>query len=557
MNNLTRKALIFALAMVVVAATGWFGRKAYKKYTEKRLLAQANQYFEKRDLRNAALCLQRTLQINPMSVGASDQMARMMEAVGAPSALSWRIRAAQLEPHKTERRLAWAETALKLGDLKSAEEALGGVDDKTRATAVYHKLKGALAWAKIDGPEAEKEYSEALRLEPANQAVLLNLATIHLSSTNSEVAQRGRTMMETMTTNADLRLPALRQLVAYAEGKQDLPMAVAYAKRILDDKQVIFSDKLTYVTLLRAEKSADYAPYLASLKEEAGQSPPETFGLGEWLMRYDGPTNTLSWLRSLPAGIQTNQPVPLLVSDCLLVEKDWNGILAAIDNQDWSELQYYRYALEALANRSLDESAAATAAWQKAVRLAGTRLDRLTKLAKVTAAWGWDTEEIKLLETITGQFPKEKWAVQSLIAEYYKAGNTRQISTLLAKLAAADPANYQLKNNLANVSLLQKSDLDQAYKLAKEAYESTPDNPFFATTYAYSLLLQNKKQQAVTVVEKVKPEFLRIPSVAAYYGVVEAQCGNKTAAREPLQRADAATLLPEEKELVHNALARL
>jgi tetratricopeptide (TPR) repeat protein len=552
MNNLTRKALIFALAMAVVAAAGWFGRKTYKRYTEKRLLAQANQYFEKQDLRDASLCLQRTLQINPISVGASEQMARMMETVGAPSALSWRIRTAQLDPHEMEHRLAWAETALKVGDVKSTEEALGGVDEKTKATAVYYKLRGALAWAKGSGSEAEKEYNEALRLEPANQAVLLNLATIHLASTNADVAQRGR-----MSTNATLRMTVLRQLVTYAEARKDLPMAAGYARQILNDKQAVFSDKLSYLTLLRAQNSRDFPPYLSTLKEEAGQSSPQTFGLGEWLMRAEGPTNTLTWLRSLPMTIQTNQPVPMLISDCLLAQKDWNGILALIDKQDWGEMQWYRYALEALAYRSLDESAASTGAWQKAVRLVGTRLDHLAKLSQVAGAWGWDSEQVKLLETITVQFPKEKWAVQALMTQYYKGGNTKQISALITKLAAADPANNQLKNNLAVISLLQKSDLDKAYKLAKEAYDTTPDNPFFATTYAYSLLLQNKKQEAMTVVEKVKPEFLKNPSVAAYYGVVEAQCGNKNAARAPLERADAAMLLPEEKELVHNALAQL
>jgi predicted Zn-dependent protease len=557
MNNLTRKGLIFALAMVVVAATGWFGRKAYKKYSERRLLTQANQYFEKHDFRNTALCLQRTLQINPMSAGASDQMARMMEAVGAPSALSWRSRTAQLEPHKMEHRLDWAETALRLGDLKSAEEALGGVDDKTKATAVYCKLRGALAWAHNDAPVAEKLYNEALRLEPANQAVRLNLATIYLASTNADVAQRGLSMMEAMTTNATLRATAFRQLVAFAETRKDLPMAVSYAAQLLNDKQAEFSDKLTYLSLLRAQKSKDFAPYLASLKEEARQSSPQSFGLGQWLVRTEGTTNTLTWLRTLPLTVQTNQPVPLLISDCLMAQEDWSGLLALLDKQDWGELQCYRCALEALAARHLDQSAASTAAWEKAVRLAGTRLDRLTRLSQVAGVSGWDAEQVKLLETITAQFPKENWAAQALMAQYYKAGNTRRISALVIKLAAADPANDQFKNNLALIFLLQKSDLDKACKLAKEAYDSTPDNPFFATTYAYALVLQNKKQEAVTVVEKVKPEFLKNPSVAAYYGVVEAFCGNKTAAREPLQRADAATLLPEERELVHSALAQL
>ena len=56
MNSLTKKLLIFALVMTALGAAGWFGRKAYKSATERRLVAQSNQYLEKKDARNAVLC---------------------------------------------------------------------------------------------------------------------------------------------------------------------------------------------------------------------------------------------------------------------------------------------------------------------------------------------------------------------------------------------------------------------------------------------------------------------------------------------------------------------
>jgi len=46
----------------------------------------------------------------------------------------------------------------------------------------------------------------------------------------------------------------------------------------------------------------------------------------------------------------------------------------------------------------------------------------------------------------------------------------------------------------------------------------------------------------------VKPEYLEIPSVSVYYGLVQAQSGQKAVAKAPLERAAAATLLPEEKD---------
>ena len=51
--------------------------------------------------------------------------------------------------------------------------------------------------------------------------------------------------------------------------------------------------------------------------------------------------------------------------------------------------------------------------------------------------------------------------------------------------------------------------------------------------------------------------YLQIPSVAAYYGVVQAQSGHKDVARAPLERAAAAKLLPEENEMVRLARASL
>ena len=55
----------------------------------------------------------------------------------------------------------------------------------------------------------------------------------------------------------------------------------------------------------------------------------------------------------------------------------------------------------------------------------------------------------------------------------------------------------------------------------------------------------------------MKTDYLKNPSIAAYYGIVEAEVGNKMVAKAPLQLAGNAKLLPEEMELVRQASARL
>jgi hypothetical protein len=265
-------------------------------------------------------------------------------------------------------------------------------------------------------------------------------------------------------------------------------------------------------------------------------------------------------LQSLPASTQTNRPVTVLIADCLVQLHDWTALLAWVRKQDWAEANYYRFALESIACFSLnedEEGVAYKAAWQKATRLSLRRLDRLSELARLSAAWGWKNERDDVLREITAEFPKEKWATGLLESSYYQEGNTKALADLLAKCYSADPSDPKLKNDLANVSLLRKSDLNKAYRMAQEVYHAAPDNPFFASTYAYSLLMQDKPAEAVKIISDVKTNYLQIPAVAAYYGVVQARSGHKELALAPLKLAGKAPLLPEEKEMVRVALTQL
>lgn len=560
MNSLMKKMLIFLLVMTMVAAAGWYGRKAYKRATERRALTEAGRYLEKKDLRNAELCLKRALQVNPMSAPASTMMADLLESAHVPAALGWRIRAAQLQPDNITNRLAWAQTAIQLGDLKSAGDALGGQREPAGTSAAYpryQKLSGALAWGLGKRDEAEKHYREALRLEPGNPSIVLNLDTIGLASTNAEVAAAARASLERVATNSEFRAVALRYLMADAVEHKSIPRAKNYSAEIVRDPAATAGDKINYLELLHVAGDASFSSWLASIKQEAAHSPVEAFALGKWMATAENPTNALRWLQTLPQSIQTNQPVPLVMADCYIALKDWKGLVALAERQDWGEANCFRLALVSLGERSMQQEPASQTAWRKALRLASHRLDRLSRLSQAAAGWGWQTESTEILKEIVAEFPKEKWATDQLATRLYAAGNTRELGDLVAKIYAADTSDARSKNNLANIFLLEKADLDKAYRLAREAYDSSPGNPFFASTYAYSLLLQKKPEEALKVSSGIKPEFLQIPSVAAYYGVVQAQSGHKDTAKAPLERAAAAKLLPEENEMVRLAKASL
>ena len=421
MNSLMKKMLIFLLVMGAVAAGGWYGRKAYKKVVERRAVTEAGYYLEKRDATNAVLCLKRALQVNPNSAPASKMMADLLESAGVPAALGWRIRTAQLQPDNVTNRLLWAQTAIKLSDLRSASNALAGLDHLAGTSAAYpkyQKLSGALAWELGKRDEAEKHYQEALRLEPGNPSIVLNLDTIHLTSTNAGVAAAARLSLEKVATNAEFRLVALRYLTADAVSHKSYSKAMNYSAEIIRDPAASVADKIDYLQLLHLANDPGFSTQLASMKQEATHSPVVAFALGKWMAMTVNPADALGWLQTLPPATQTNQPVPLLFADCHIALKDWKGLVAFAEKQDWADGNYLRLALVSLGQRSLQQEPASQANWHKALRLAGHRLDRLSRLSQTTAGWKWDAENTEVLKEIVSEFPKEKWAVDQLVNKF-------------------------------------------------------------------------------------------------------------------------------------------
>lgn len=553
MKSLTKSILVLLLAMAVIGIAGWFGRKAYRRFSENRLVAQARRYSATNDLANSELCLRRALQINPFSLSANRAVADLLEAKGSPFCLEWRKRVVQLEPGNPTNSLVLAETAIKLKDLKSAAQSLESIKGQTTNTAAFCKLAGALAWAEGKNESAEGYYIEALRLEPTNVLNQLNLATIHIASTNTLIADSARATLESLATNNSCRLTALRYLMADAIVHKSPSHAVLFSGSIVKDPNALPSDKIDHLQLLRKADTNAFNAWLTVLQTESAGSSMEAFALAQWMTTAEGPTNTLRWLESLPVGVQTNQPVPLILTDCQVAMQDWDGVLGVVCKENWADANYYRLALESRAERALGQEYTFKAAWNKAVRESMHRLDHLSRLAQITGEWGWKSERAEVLREIVAEFPKAHWASAQLMDQLYATGNTQELKELLSKVYPEEPTNPRLKNALANVSLLRKTELERAYRLSREAYDSLPDDPFIISTYSYALLLQNKPDAALKAVSKLKPEALKIPEVAGYYGVIQAGSGHKDLAKAPLERAETANLLPEEKELVRIA----
>jgi predicted Zn-dependent protease len=223
-------------------------------------------------------------------------------------------------------------------------------------------------------------------------------------------------------------------------------------------------------------------------------------------------------------------------------------------DQKWRDLEFLRFAFLSRASEEEQQELAAAARWRSAVREADNQLGALTALLNMAKSWKRIQAEEDVLLQIGQYYRRERWASRDLERLYLAAGDTRGLNKLYAMRAEYDSTNYVAQNNLAATSLLLNLNLPHAHELAKELYQSHPDDPVITSTYAYSMHLQGRTQAGLTALEKLKPETLELPGVALYYGVLSAASDQPTTAAKYLNLAKKGQLLPEEKALLEEAL---
>jgi predicted Zn-dependent protease len=120
-------------------------------------------------------------------------------------------------------------------------------------------------------------------------------------------------------------------------------------------------------------------------------------------------------------------------------------------------------------------------------------------------------------------------------------------------MSKRNPEDLAIKNDLAATALLLGAQELKPNDLAQEVYRKAPGNPYYASTYAYSLYLQHDNAGALKVMQQLSTQDLQLPSIAGYYGLILKANGNKSEAKAYLNRIATAQLLPEEETLFQQA----
>jgi cellulose synthase operon protein C len=548
------RLVLLALALLLLAGTGiWWGRPAYRDWKERRLLAQAQAFLAKGDLRNASLSARQALSLNPSNLVACQLMAGWAEKAGSPALLDWRRRIAEASP-TPENRLLLASTALRFQ--RPPYPLAAQILDDLRAGAanlpVFHVVAAELALRLKELDAAQVHFQAAARIEPTNELYQLNLAALRLASTNAALAAEGRATLESLRQSTNLGTVALGWLVEDCLRRQDRTAAAAWSAQLVAHPRCTTEARLQHLNLLMPGKGPEFTSYLESFKQRASTNVAEVRSLCAWLIQHERAVEALRWLTNLPPATRTQQPVPLATAEAYVALKDWSAVEGFLAGQRWADLEFMRLAF--LSQAFLQKKAiSAPTLWRSAVRETHDRLGPQVILLNLADSWQRPQDKEDLLWHVYQRHPEERWTLRELARLYQAQGNTRGLNKLFGVLAELDPKDFQARNNLAATSLLLKLDLPKAYELARDLHTERPDDAIIATTYAFALHLRGNTGEGLAVLQKLKPEALEDPPLALYYGVLLSASGQPAQARKYLDLTPPAKLLPEEKQLMDNA----
>jgi predicted Zn-dependent protease len=554
--------LLILFLLVLVLGGAYAGYREYMSMRQVRLIKQARKYVARSDMKRAQLCLRGALAHNPKDLEAWRVMAQLAEASRSPAALMCRSHVVELNPRSLEDRLALAQTASMLHEYATATNALQGVLPKDKKTADYQRTAGMVAKGANHFAEAEMNFLEAARLEPANMDTQLDLAAVRLLGTNTAAYTEARTSLRRLastTTNSALRCAALRGLAVDAMRWKQMDSALAVTKELLLQTNSLFEDRLLLLDVLEDKQDAGFRPALAACQHEAAREQTNIFDLAIWERARISPKESLGWLRSLPANNQTNQPVVELIAECYTATGDWAGLRTFLENQNWAELEFVRHAYLARALRGQNLTSSSRAQWERALKLAGDQRNNLfvkidlVRLLHLAEQFGWRSEREDILWTIVNEFPNENAVVQTLTATLLRSGRTRSLMQLFSQELKRSPSDLSAKNNLAMTALLLDEKEVKPLELSREVYQKQPTNSDFASTYAFALYLRTNNAEALKVLEQLSPRELEDPSVSGCYGLVLQASGHATKARKYLDLTSKALLLPEERLLIEKA----
>jgi predicted Zn-dependent protease len=541
-----------------VAAVAFASYRGYGELRKRNLAQQVQQFVDRGEYGSAVLVARRLLELDTDNIAATRAMADMADASGRAEAVGWRQRIVQLQPSVAGNQIALAKSALRFGQLELVDRALELVPESARNSVAYHQVAGARWLARKQTGTAETHFAAALELDPANEQLALNLATIRLAASDREMSRGARETLKELATRSATRLAALRALSADAVARNDHAEAQKWAPQLKSEPGASYADTLLYFQAVQGSDSA--APALEELKSKAAESPATAAEFITWMNRQGMAVVAAHWSARLPDEIRTVQPVPLAIAESLSFMQDWSALRDSVEGRNWGEFEALRLAVESHALRRLTpwerDSMARQTVWRAALKAAERRPEQLVAVAQLAEGWGYTADAEEAWWKVASSNSNPRAGLAALQRLYKQQQDTRGLLRVAKRALELNPRDLVAANNCASLGLLLTGD-SSARRLAAKLHGEHPANRAFAATHAFGLYTAGKTAEALELMNRLKEEELRHPAIATYYVVMLTESGDLERARAFLPNAQRAMLLPEEQQLLSAATRKL
>ena len=548
-----RRRLVVWLALAALLVVGVAVFFAQKPWRLESLHRDSREALKNGDYTGASLKARRALQIDPNFAPACVTMAEIGEHDRQPDAVTWRERVMQLSGESAETLLAFASTALSFGKISSARAALERVPEKDREREDFLVLAGTIVLEAGDHEEAARLYEKATRLNPGKLEYRLALGRAQCASPDYWTREAGRRLLSELGTHETLGVPALRALVSNCMAHEEFQAALRHAQQLVTLPKHEFSDQVLRLSLLHHTDDEKFSSTLAGIQKEAEANPNEAGALLLWMSRAGLAKDGLEWVQKRTPKLGLSAELRPAIAGCHLTLGDWNALLTITQAGAWKPVEYVRHAYRSRAFREQSEGSFSRTEWTLAVNAATRQADALSWLAQMASEWKWTDEAEQSLWALLDLAPTTRRAIEALEKAYLERNDTTGLRRIAVHLVKTDPADESARNNLALSSLLLNSEPDRAMKIAQDLYTKHPENTAFASTYAFALHCAARTVDGLKILEKLPPQRLEEPAIAAYYGILLAANNSPEKAAKFLEIGRMGNLLLEEKELIEKA----
>jgi hypothetical protein len=543
-----------AVGLAVIAGVGYkyVAKPGYKNWREKRANSIAREHLKNGDYPAALAAARKALQYNQSNVDAWRLAVEITEKQDSPQTFVYQQGLAGVEP-TLENKLKFIRVAVKYRAYPQALDAINKMGPEAANSVEFYELAAQVSQVMRNQTKAKYYLMSLVKLRPDDNKARLDLAQIRLVDGFDDNKPSIRAEIRSLASDPALRIRALTLLLADAVQTKNATDSLEIANQLTGQTETPPATQLLIAEAYRQFSPKRFTAYLEKLKTEYAENPDQISALVSYLGSHELFSEARQWIDSLSEKAREAESVQMAYAAALLSLNDYAALEKHLRPTRWTENEYARQALLAYSARKRGDERAFSEAWRLAVIEVGSNPRRLQSLLSRVASWGWPEQRVELLWKKFSLDPSDKVTRQQIATWERGRQNTAALNRLFGRINENDPNDRESKNNYTYTSLLLGTALDRAHTDARANYEADPSNPYFATTYAFSLYRQGKHQAALTTLEGLNLGSLAAPERTLLHGVILIANGRIDEGLEQTNHLKLDQFLPEERRLYEDA----